>query len=95
MQLAYKENCMRNCRQRKDIRRHAVYVGLIQAMNINLPDFPTVCVLHSFQIEKQIKRKNYFAILPFYLSAMSPHISLAQTQSCTVMLWTRNDENLF
>lgn len=42
MQLAYKENCMRNCWQRKDIWRHAVHVGLIQAMNINLPDFPTV-----------------------------------------------------
>lgn len=89
MQLAYKENRMRNCRQRKDIRRHAVYVGLIQAMNINLPDFPSVCVLHSFQIvflKSRYRGKNYFAVLPLYLSAMSPHISLAQTQSCTVML---------
>lgn len=47
MQLAYKENCMRNCRQRKDIQWHALYVGLIQAMNIDLPDFPTVCVFYT------------------------------------------------
>lgn len=45
MQLAYKENGMHNCRQRKDILRLTVLVGVIQAMNIHLPNFPTVCIL--------------------------------------------------